>query len=111
MPRRLPLIAACALVATGVSAATLEDPLRPPGRSPAAAPAVAPTGGPLVLTSTMVSAGRRVAIINDRPVQLGERIGPWRLVAIEPGQVRLEGAAGSRTLRLKSARVRAPAAR
>lgn len=65
------------------------DPLQPP-------PGVQQDTGPAFnadawkLTSTLVAEGRRVAIINDHDVRVGDRVGGARVLAIETGRVRLQ---------------------
>lgn len=71
------------------NAAAERDPLQPPR----AVEAVRPSGFNAAawrLVSTLVSDGRRVAIINDRAVRIGDRVGGARVLAIESGRVRLD---------------------
>ncbi|WP_145924870.1 MSHA biogenesis protein MshK [Syntrophotalea acetylenivorans] len=69
--------------------ASLPDPTRPPQRfvEPAAS-GDAPSKG-LQLGSILIAPQRRVAVINGRPLSAGDRISGAKVVAIEPGQVRL----------------------
>ena len=78
-----------AVVWAAETGAQERDPLRPPGT-------VQQEAGPSFnadawrLASTLVADGRRVAIINDRTVRPGDRVGGARVLAIEPGRVRLD---------------------
>ncbi|MDX1609665.1 MAG: hypothetical protein R3225_06035 [Halofilum sp. (in: g-proteobacteria)] len=65
------------------------DPLRPPGEVKAE-PVARFNASAWKLTSTLVADGRRVAIINDRAVQAGDRVGGARVLAIDSGRVRLD---------------------
>lgn len=85
-----------ALLAGVAVAASLPDPTRPPGlsgRTPGAAEAVKDDWQ---LGSILIASQRRVAVINGRPLTVGEQINGARLVAIEPGRVHLRR--GSRTI-------------
>jgi hypothetical protein len=72
-----------------VDAASLPDPTRPPQRF------IAPVAsGPVVadnwqLGSILIAPQRRVAVINGRPLSVGDQVSGAKVVAIEPGQVRL----------------------
>ncbi len=83
-------------------AQTLSDPMRPPAF---AAPAGAATGdqssgGGLVLQSTLLSKGRRIAMIDGKPMKVGDRIGSARIISIDPGAVTLREANKTRVLKL-----------
>ncbi len=83
-------------------AQALSDPMRPPAF---AAPAGAATGeqgwgGELVLQSTLLSRGRRIAMIDGKPMKVGDRIGRARIISIDPGAVTLREANTTRVLRL-----------
>ncbi len=80
----------------------LSDPMRPPAF---AAPAGAATGdqtsgGGLVLQSTLLSKGRRIAMIDGKPMKVGDRIGGARIISIDPGAVTLREANKTRVLQL-----------
>jgi len=65
------------------------DPLRPPGEIGAVSePSFDASAWQLF--STLVADGRRVAIINDRTVRVGDRVEGARVVAIESGRVELD---------------------
>ncbi|OEU62116.1 MAG: hypothetical protein BA870_03075 [Desulfuromonadales bacterium C00003094] len=77
------------LPASRASAASLPDPTRPPQRflAPAAS-------GPVVadswqLGSILIAPQRRVAVINGRPLSVGDQVSGAKVLTIEPGQVRL----------------------
>lgn len=64
------------------------DPLRPPGNvQNVSRPAF--NVDAWKLTSTLVAEGRRVAIINEHAVRVGDRVGGARVLAIESGRARL----------------------
>lgn len=65
------------------------DPLRPPGEIRATSEPSFDAGA-WQLVSTLVADGRRVAIINDRAVGVGDRVGGARVLAIETGRVELD---------------------
>lgn len=85
------------LVSCGMASAT-DDPMRPiprPGsvkHNPVAAPAPAPRRD-WVLTSTLVGDARRVAVINDRLVGVGDEVLGARVIGIDArsAQLRYEG--------------------
>ncbi len=102
MAERLIAALLMGLSASPAVAQALSDPTRPP-----AAPAASPdeglnetAKGALRLQSVLISPGRRVAVIDGRLVQLGERIGDATLVAISESQVVLQRAGGRETLKL-----------
>ena len=83
-------------------AQALFDPMRPPAF---AAPAGAATGeqawgGGLVLQSTLLSKGRRIAMIDGKPMKVGDRIGRARIISIDPRAVTLREANTTRVLQL-----------
>lgn len=89
-PRALRRILLPALLcgAVAVAAASeLRDPLRPPNHQPDAAIAIDPSNWQL--TSTLVAAGRRVAVINGRVVGAGDSIDGADVIGIARSSVRL----------------------
>ncbi|QKT04989.1 MSHA biogenesis protein MshK [Ectothiorhodospiraceae bacterium 2226] len=85
-----------------VGAQSLQDPTRPPageraGGAPAAVPAPA---GDWVLSYTLVSGERAVAIINGERVRPGHRVAGARVERILPGEVQLRHDGRLITLRL-----------
>lgn len=81
-------------------AQALSDPMQPP------AFAVAPSGEPaaasteLILQSTLMSKGRRIAMIDGKPMKVGDRIGGAKIVAIDSASVTLRDAETIRVLKL-----------
>jgi len=80
----------------------LSDPMQPPAfLAPAnAAGGEQAWGGGLVLQSTLLSEGRRIAMIDGKPMQVGDRIGRARIVSIDPGAVTLRESNTTRVLQL-----------
>jgi MSHA biogenesis protein MshK len=109
MAQRL-IASLCALAAllAGSSASqaalaqALGDPMRPPATpGPASAEgSKEPATAAARLQSVLISPGRRVAVIDGRVLQLGERIGDAKLVAISESQVVLQRPSGRETLKL-----------
>ena len=80
-------------------ASDLPDPTRPlVGKVQASGQAARKASLP-VLGSTWMGPDRRLAIINGKRYKENDRIGPYRLVSIEEGQVTLES--GTRRLELR----------
>lgn len=96
--RLLCLIAAAWLPAVSVMAQELADPTRP-ATAPLAAGAVNAQSGP-VLQWVYVSPSRLEAMISDRVVHVGDRIGKAQVVKISESRVVLRSASGLQTLRL-----------
>jgi len=70
--------------------AAMVDPTRPPIEKSTVYVAPKKHKHPgWVLTSTLVSAGRRTAVINDRVVARGDRVNGARVMSIQPSAVRL----------------------
>ena len=101
-PRRGALLLAGAFAAAGVHAQVAGDPMRPPtfiapsggGDSAAMSPS-----GP-VLQSTLLSQGRRIAMIDGKPMKIGDKIDGARIVAIDPASVTLREGKATRVLQL-----------
>jgi MSHA biogenesis protein MshK len=97
---------AAALAASASEAAlaqALADPMRPPA-APAASPAEGAKDSPpaMRLQSVLISAARRVAVIDGRLVRQGERVGDGKLVAISESHVVLQRPHGRETLKLNA---------
>lgn len=94
-------------------AAANEPPVTDPTRAPiTATPANAVAVGTVTglrLYSTRVSDAGWVAMINDRIVGVGSRIGGAEVVEISPGRVRLRQGENTFTLRLDWPSVKRPA--
>jgi hypothetical protein len=96
-------IAALAAFAVGTARADeppVTDPTIPPGQSAIARDPVA--GTPLKLQSTHVSATKRSAVISDRVVTPGGRVGGATVLSIEPGRVVLQRGKELITLRMSA---------
>lgn len=102
----LPGIGLC-LLTLPVFAQPVPDPMRPaaaaalPGPAATAASAV---GGRLQSTLIGAAGARSRAIIDGRLVYEGDEVAGGRIVAIEPGRVRLRGPDGEHELRLSYSR-------
>lgn len=87
---------------------SLPDPTRPARTfSPAA---LSKTEAPRRwrLTSTLVGADRRVAVINGQVVAVGQRVAGALLEQVEPGRVRLRQGKNVIRLQVQAASVKAP---
>lgn len=91
-----------ALLASAAYADTLHDPTRPDYVAGAATSSS--TGWQL--SSTLISPQRRLAVINGTTVAVGDRIGGARVLAIQPGSVRLRTADGTVTVELLSTSIK-----
>lgn len=79
----------------------LSDPMQPPALvAPAKAGASESSTGDGVLQSTLLSKGRRIAMIDGKPMQVGDRVGAAVIVAIDPASVTLNEAGATRVLQL-----------
>jgi MSHA biogenesis protein MshK len=89
----LAAVAACVLCAHAV--AQVADPTRPPDALPAAE-GESETEAPAArrLTAIVISATRRVAVIDGHTVRVGDAVGAARVVSIEPLEVRLHAPEG-----------------
>lgn len=83
----------------------LRDPLQPPQpREPSTAPQIDKSRWQL--SSTLVSAGRRVAIINGRVVAPGESVDGARVLGVTSNGARLRAGGQQFTIRSATPRVR-----
>lgn len=81
-------------------AQALADPTRPPNMiEVSAAESGSRASGP-VLKSILLSSNRRLAVIDDRTVNVGDRVGDARVIAIDADSVKLRGTEGVTLLRL-----------
>lgn len=81
----------------------LSDPMQPPAfaMAPAGVSAPAPAAAAeLILQSTLLSKGRRIAMIDGKPMKVGDRIGAAKIVAIDSTSVTLRDAETIRVLKL-----------
>jgi MSHA biogenesis protein MshK len=81
-------------------AQALSDPMRPPAFAAPAGAGESSSSADLVLQSTLLSNGRRIAMIDGKPMKVGDRIGSARIISIDPGTVTLREANKTRVLRL-----------
>ncbi|HET8552983.1 MAG TPA: MSHA biogenesis protein MshK [Gammaproteobacteria bacterium] len=79
-------VVAFAFIGACAYAGTLHDPTRPDFATAATPAHAAPAWQ---LNSTLISAHRRLAVINGKSVGVGDRIDGATVVAITPGAVRL----------------------
>ncbi|MDE2088564.1 MAG: general secretion pathway protein GspB [Gammaproteobacteria bacterium] len=86
--------------------ADLTDPTRPPDYQLPANTATA--AQPWVLTSTLISPSRRLAVINGRVYAAGDVVGGAKIMAIEPYAVLLSRAGRTFTIRLLPGRIKRP---
>ena len=84
----------------GCFAQALSDPMQPPAFASPAGAGEQAWGGGLVLQSTLLSNGRRIAMIDGKPMKVGDRIGRARIMSIDPGAVTLREANTTRVLKL-----------
>lgn len=78
------LVLAIAAVAANAQEPRVQDPMRPPAPLEAQGAAGSGTSG-LSLTAVLVSASRRIALINGQIYREGDRIGGEEIIAIEQG--------------------------
>ncbi|MBI4293691.1 MAG: MSHA biogenesis protein MshK [Betaproteobacteria bacterium] len=99
-------------------AQALSDPMQPPAFAVAPGGESAPAPAALVLQSTLLSKGRRIAMIDGKPMKVGDKIGTAKIVAIDATSVTLRDSETIRVLKLyqdveiaKSGTAEAPASR
>ena len=88
-------------------AEALHDPLRPPGWGETVSKAPGFNAAAWQLESTLTSIGRNVAIINGKPVGVGDRVGGARVLAVEAGTARLDYRGRHFTIQRPTTNVRA----
>ena len=95
----------CSLVCMSVYA-QLDDPTRPPGYRLALPGGEkrtkGTTGTTFSLSSIRISSARRTAVINDRTLEVGDKINAAKVVAIYPSSVKLKKQGKFFTVRLLS---------
>ena len=100
-----------ALALSPRAGAELSDPMRPPDYHSAGAVKQRGPGRPhFRLTSTLISPGRRVAVINGRRVGVGGQVGGARVLAITSSEVRLRAAGRTYTIKMLPRGIKRPAA-
>jgi hypothetical protein len=85
----LAFLAAIALVGSAAAADALRDPTRP-WQAPPVAPAGVVSDAPLRLSAVIVSGERRIALIDDRVLRVGDRHRAATVVAIADDAVWIE---------------------
>ena len=88
----LAAVLALAVGASGVLGAEekpVRDPMRPFGAVSVNGAAPTANGPRFAVTGVLIAPTRRVAVINGKPLQLGDVVDGAEIVAIEPGIVRL----------------------
>ena len=102
------LVLAVIVAVPAMGAEVLRDPTRPPQTfSPRERQAGSASWK---LSAILISPGRKVATINGKAVQVGDRVSGARVVAIMPGAVRLRDNEKEFTVRLQTERIKEPAA-
>ena len=85
--RRFLLVLAVAAATTTVAQEPrVQDPMRPPAPPRSEGAAGSPVAG-LSLTAVLVSASRRIAIVNGQIYREGDSVNGEEIVAIEPGSI------------------------
>ena len=94
-----PAVAALALatLAPAAGAQVLIDPMRPPSYADAASDQ---SPDSIVLQSIILSAGRKLAVINGRTYRAGDRLGDARIAAISANSVTLKQGKETKVLTL-----------
>lgn len=101
-------VALAAAAITVAAPATLDDPTRPPGYT-SAGRSSAIRQPQWVLSQTLISPGRRLAIVNGRSVSEGEVIRGAVVVEILPTEVKLRRRDRTFSIKLLPGRVKRPA--
>ena len=96
------------IAASGLQAEPLRDPTRPP--QSLTVPARVETTSKWQVSSILISADRRVAMVNGRAVQVGDRVSGARVLAIAADSVRLRNEKKEFTVRLHTQRIKEPVA-
>ena len=101
MVKHLPalLLLVAGIGSTAIAAAERRDPTRP-GWQPANAETTRSKPSQNLLTAIVIGPAGKRALIGDRYLQVGERVGDARLVRIDFDFVVLQSAAGERIIRL-----------
>lgn len=99
--RRMALCSVMFAAACGQAMATagLQDPTRPSNSWGAGSAAPAVSSGP-VLQSVLIASGRRVAVISGQTVQVGDKVGDARIVAINESEVVLREGGKLQTMKV-----------
>ncbi len=96
-------------LALPAGAQPLRDPTRPPEGRPAAGNASLPVQHQWRLSSILISAERRIAVVDGQAVQVGQTVSGAHLVAIEPQRVLLRHGQKEIALHLTKTGLKTPA--
>ncbi len=109
MRRTLLLIGASCFVFGTALGQALRDPMEPPagGMTSASNPGAAYGGA--ALQSIIVSEGRKLALIDGKTYQAGDKLGDAVIASISGDEVTLRGPEGTRILKLYASLKKAPA--
>jgi hypothetical protein len=81
--------ALCVVATVRAEEAPVRDPMRPFSSAPGAGSTAVASAPRFALTAVLVAPTRRVAIVNGKPYQQGEKVDGAEIVAIEQDAVRL----------------------
>ncbi len=94
-------VAVVAAPVSGFARGELRDPTRPPDASLIGdLDTTTPVSSPYRLSAILVAEGRRIAVINGRPVQAGDRVSHAKVLRILRDKVVLRASTGDLTIRL-----------
>lgn len=104
-------VAATFLLAVGMTSARADDPTRPPSVSAAGEVTVEDSGPQLqsvFLPQGGTKTARPAALISGQRVEVGQRFGEWRLLAVTESTATLAGPAGRQVLSLTPGVAKSP---
>ena len=94
------LLASACWLDTPAFGQALRDPTEPPGSESSARGGFATAPGGPQLQSVILSEGRRLALIDGKTYQQGDKLGDATIAAISSNEVTLRGSAGTKVLKL-----------
>ena len=94
------LLASACWLDTPAFGQALRDPTEPPAFVEGSARAGAPAASGPLLQSVILSEGRRLALIDGKTYQQGDKLGDVTIAAISSNEVTLRGSAGTKVLKL-----------
>ena len=94
------LLASACWLDTPAFGQALRDPTEPPAFVEGSARAGAPAASGPLLQSVILSEGRRLALIDGKTYQQGDKLGNATIAAISINEVTLRGSAGTKVLKL-----------
>lgn len=98
--KALPIIVSLALLPAAAPAQDLADPMRPPAAAPVAQRPGKGADTRAGLQTVLISATRRIAVIDGQQVEIGSRIRGGEVAAINPNQVVIRRPRGEQVLEL-----------